>query len=103
MKHLSIILLAMLLFTTTAFGQETKQAEVKYHEEGHGHEGSKFNGAWPAIGVGVLVVGLTGTYLMSDNEEEELEFMLMLNESADWVNEHTVPDERGLSFKLMEW
>ena len=41
--------------------------------------------------------------MMSDDEEEELEFIMTLNESTDWMKEHTVPDERGISFKLFEW
>ena len=97
MKRFSIILTLLMIFTTSAAFAE--------HEPSHRDSSSKFNGALPAIGVGVVVVGLTATYFWkkSEGEEGEAEFVMMLNESTKWVNEHTVPDERGLSFKLFEW
>lgn len=105
MSKLSIISISILMLVSTslAFAQETKNAEVKTHEPSHRDSSSKFNGAIPAIGVGVVVVGLTATYLMSDSEEKEMELMLMLDRSAKWMERNTVPDERGLSFKLFEW
>ena len=53
------------------------------------------------IAAGVIVGGIVIYWYTTDEDSEE--FRMMLDESSKWIQDNTVKDERGLSFKVLEW
>ena len=115
MTRLRTITLAMVLILTSTV-MPLKHSQARHHEcennPSHEH-GEPCNPPKPkndddllapllgGIAAGVIVGGIVIYWYTTDEDSEE--FRMMLDESSKWIQDNTVKDEHGLSFKVLEW
>ena len=111
MHLVSLMLCLALAFPSMVFGQ-TQCVLTKVDEDGTPTKGrceerpqgkGDDSDTWWAVAAGAVVVGGVSAWVLWDPWGDEDDYRARVQSVATWMNENLESDERGLSYKVVEW